>query len=177
MSNGHKTKKNALHSAPAPATNFIRNIVDADLAGNKFAARMWAGKPGLTSDHAKGRHDQAKIRTRFPPEPNGYLHIGHAKSICLNFGLARDYGGRCHLRFDDTNPAKEEQEFVDAILDSVHWLGFDYEKGYDERINKVAVKDVVAVVKKHFAHGVIATSSPAPEEKEDVSPGKKGGEE
>ena len=134
MSNGHETKKNTVHPAPAPATNFIRNIVDADLAGNKFAARMWAGKPGLASDHAKGRPDQAKIRTRFPPEPNGYLHIGHAKSICLNFGLARDYDGRCHLRFDDTNPAKEEQEFVDAILDSVHWLGFAYEKGGESNL-------------------------------------------
>ena len=71
--------------------------------------------------------DPAKIRTRFPPEPNGYLHIGHAKSICLNFGLARDYGGRCHMRFDDTNPVKEDQEYVDGILDSVRWLGFTWE--------------------------------------------------
>ena len=70
--------------------------------------------------------DPARIRTRFPPEPNGYLHIGHAKSICLNFGLASDYGGICHLRFDDTNPEKEEQEYVDAIVDAVHWLGFDW---------------------------------------------------
>src|ERR1700748_1069857 len=69
--------------------------------------------------------DPAKIRTRFPPEPNGYLHFGHAKSICLNFGLARDYGGVCHLRFDDTNPEKEEQEYVDSIIDAVKWLGFD----------------------------------------------------
>ena len=128
MSNGNESSKNATQAAPAPATNFIRNIIDADLAANKFVARKWAGKPGMARDHAGGEHDQAKIRTRFPPEPNGYLHIGHAKSICLNFGLARDYGGRCHLRFDDTNPAKEEQEFVDAILDSIHWLGFDYEK-------------------------------------------------
>ncbi|MFY9513890.1 MAG: glutamine--tRNA ligase/YqeY domain fusion protein, partial [Rubrivivax sp.] len=66
-------------------------------------------------------------RTRFPPEPNGYLHVGHAKSICLNFGLARDYGGVCHLRFDDTNPEKEEQEYVDAIIEAVHWLGFDWQ--------------------------------------------------
>ncbi|MEO7244818.1 MAG: glutamine--tRNA ligase/YqeY domain fusion protein, partial [Rubrivivax sp.] len=68
-----------------------------------------------------------RIRTRFPPEPNGYLHVGHAKAICLNFGLARDFGGVCHLRFDDTNPEKEEQEFVDAIIEMVRWLGFDWE--------------------------------------------------
>jgi glutaminyl-tRNA synthetase len=92
--------------AEKPAvSNFIRNIIDADLAAGKHAA----------------------IRTRFPPEPNGYLHFGHAKSICLNFGLARDYGGTCNLRFDDTNPEKEEQEYVDAIIDAVHWLGFSWE--------------------------------------------------
>jgi glutaminyl-tRNA synthetase len=73
--------------------------------------------------------DTAKIRTRFPPEPNGYLHFGHAKSICLNFGLALDYQGACHLRFDDTNPEKEEQEYVDAIIDAVRWLGFDWRFG------------------------------------------------
>ena len=128
MPNGHQASKSAGQAVPAPPTNFIRNIVESDLAANKFALRHWAGKPGVAGDHMSGRPDQAKIRTRFPPEPNGYLHIGHAKSICLNFGLARDYAGRCHLRFDDTNPAREEQEFVDAILESVHWLGFDYER-------------------------------------------------
>ena len=65
--------------------------------------------------------------TRFPPEPNGYLHIGHAKSICLNFGLAQEFGGRCHLRFDDTNPAKESQEYIDAIEADVRWLGFQWD--------------------------------------------------
>ena len=110
----------------AHVTNFIRNIIEADLAGNTYATRKWAGRPGLAADHAAGQTDHASIRTRFPPEPNGYLHIGHAKSISLNFGLANDYGGRCHLRFDDTNPEKEEQEYVDSIIDSIHWLGFDY---------------------------------------------------
>jgi glutaminyl-tRNA synthetase len=84
--------------------DFVREIVAADLAS--------------------GRH--ASVVTRFPPEPNGYLHIGHAKSICLNFGIAREFGGRCHLRFDDTNPTKEEQEYIDAIQQDVRWLGFDW---------------------------------------------------
>ncbi len=87
------------------ATHFIRNIIEEDNRTGK-----WNGR----------------VETRFPPEPNGYLHIGHAKSICLNFGLARDYDGICHLRFDDTNPEKEEQEYVDSILDAVRWLGFDW---------------------------------------------------
>jgi glutaminyl-tRNA synthetase len=111
-----------------PAPNFIRNIVERDLDQGIYAARKWAGSPGDATHQAAGQPDPAKIRTRFPPEPNGYLHIGHAKSICLNFGLARDYDGVCHMRFDDTNPEKEEQEYVDSITDTVQWLGFGWEK-------------------------------------------------
>lgn len=93
-----------LHVESTPS-HFIRNIIEEDNRSGK-----WNGR----------------VETRFPPEPNGYLHIGHAKSICLNFGIARDYGGVCHLRFDDTNPEKEAQEYVDSICDSVSWLGFDW---------------------------------------------------
>jgi glutaminyl-tRNA synthetase len=110
----------------AQVTNFIRNIIEADLALGKNAARTWGGKPGPASAHASAPPDPAKIRTRFPPEPNGYLHYGHAKSICLNFGLALQYDGRCHMRFDDTNPVTEDTEYVDSILDAVKWLGFDW---------------------------------------------------
>ena len=91
-------------SDPAPVQHFIRSIVEADLASGKHAA----------------------VTTRFPPEPNGYLHIGHAKSICLNFGLALDYQGSCNLRFDDTNPEKETEEYASAIQDDVRWLGFQW---------------------------------------------------
>src|SRR5437588_848319 len=84
--------------------DFIRDIVAADLQSGR----------------------RKEVVTRFPPEPNGYLHIGHAKSICLNFGVAAEFGGRCHLRFDDTNPTKEEQEYIDAIERDVRWLGFDW---------------------------------------------------
>jgi glutaminyl-tRNA synthetase len=109
--------------------NFIRTIIDQDLAAGK---------------------NEGQVVTRFPPEPNGYLHIGHAKSICLNFGLARDYNGRCHLRFDDTNPIKEEQEYIDAIQQDVRWLGFDWGKNlfyasdYFEQIYAFAVQLIKA---------------------------------
>ena len=115
------------HTPQPPSTsNFIRQVVDADLAAGKYAERRWGGRPGPARLHAGAAPDAATIRTRFPPEPNGYLHFGHAKSICLNFGLAQQYGGVCHLRFDDTNPTKEEQEYVDSIKEAVRWLGFDW---------------------------------------------------
>ena len=94
---------------PAPGStprDFIREIIDEDQRTGKHAGR---------------------VATRFPPEPNGYLHIGHAKSICLNFGVALEYHGTCNLRFDDTNPLKEDVEYVDSIQEDVHWLGFDWE--------------------------------------------------
>ena len=116
-----------------PATNFIRNIIDADLVENK---------------------NQGRVATRFPPEPNGYLHIGHAKSICLNFGIAIDYQGTCNLRFDDTNPHKENIEFVEAIKQDVQWLGYDwgerlfYASDYFEQLYDYAVQ----LVKKGKAY-------------------------
>lgn len=112
-------------TADTKPSNFIRYIIDADMASNK--------------------HD-GRVQTRFPPEPNGYLHIGHAKSICLNFGLALDYNGVCTLRFDDTNPQKEEAEFVEAIKEDVLWLGFGfddhlyYASGYFEQLYQYAVQ-------------------------------------
>ena len=107
-------------------SHFLRQIIEKDLSQGTYAPRRWAGSPGDAAHHAKGEPDPAKIRTRFPPEPNGYLHVGHAKSICINFGLAKEYGGVCHLRFDDTNPEKEDTEYVRSIIDAVKWLGFDW---------------------------------------------------
>ena len=80
----------------------------------------------VTDDIANKKND-GRVQTRFPPEPNGYLHMGHAKSICLNFGLAKEFGGKCNLRFDDTNPEKEDTEFVDAIREDIRWLGFEWD--------------------------------------------------
>jgi glutaminyl-tRNA synthetase len=118
-------------AAPTPhAPNFLRTQIERDLEqAAQGPERRFAGQPGDAALHAQAPLDTAAIRTRFPPEPNGYLHIGHAKSICLNFGLARDYGGACHLRFDDTNPEKEELEYVEAIKEMVQWLGWRWEFG------------------------------------------------
>ena len=118
-----KNKKN--EDLAKPKLDFIRQIVAEDIKTNK-----WGGR----------------VITRFPPEPNGYLHIGHAKSICLNFGIAAEFGGRCHLRFDDTNPEKEEQEYVNSIIEDVRWLGWDwgehlyYASDYFEQMYEYAVQ-------------------------------------
>jgi glutaminyl-tRNA synthetase len=114
------------HGVPS---DFIRDIIDKDIKTNRYGGR---------------------VHTRFPPEPNGYLHIGHAKSICLNFGIAAQYKGLCNLRFDDTNPTKEEQEYVDSIVDSVRWLGFDwqdrlfYASDYFQQMHDYAVQLIKA---------------------------------
>ncbi len=119
-------------SGDAPkASNFLRQIIESDLAQGTYASRRWAGSPGDAAHHAQGAPDPARIRTRFPPEPNGYLHVGHAKSICLNFGLARDYGGVCHTRFADPNPAQDDTEYVNSILDAIQWLGFHWNQAPD----------------------------------------------
>ena len=116
-------------SEQATPSDFIRDIIDKDIKIDKYGGR---------------------VHTRFPPEPNGYLHIGHAKSICLNFGIAAQYKGLCNLRFDDTNPTKEEQEYVDSILDSVRWLGFDwgdrlyYASDYFDQMHDYAVQLIKA---------------------------------
>ena len=113
-------------------SNFIKEIINKDLEIGKCN----------------------EVHTRFPPEPNGYLHIGHAKSICLNFGLAKEYGGKCNLRFDDTNPSKEEIEYVDSIIEDIKWLGFDWEdrlfyaSDYFEQLYEYAVK----LIKKGSAY-------------------------
>ncbi|WP_343292786.1 glutamine--tRNA ligase/YqeY domain fusion protein [Vandammella animalimorsus] len=111
--------------AEAKPSNFLRQAIEHDLAQGTYAQRRWGGSPGDGAHHAAGMADPAPVRMRFPPEPNGYLHLGHAKSIWLNFSLAQAYGGACHLRFDDTNPEKEEQEYVDSIRELVQWLGYD----------------------------------------------------
>src|SRR6195256_2889765 len=122
--------------APKPGeggpVDFIRAIIDEDLAA--------------------GRH-HGRVATRFPPEPNGYLHVGHAKSICLNFGIAEERGGICNLRFDDTNPTKEDVEYVDAIKEDVAWLGFRwaeelYASDYFERLYQCAVE----LIRKDLAY-------------------------
>ena len=133
--------------------DFIRDIVQADLDAKRYS----------------------RIVTRFPPEPNGYLHIGHAKSIALNFGIAQEFAGRCHLRFDDTNPTKEEQEYIDSIQADVHWLGYDwgsdlfYASDYFERLYGWAEELIgagLAYVDDHGKH--IGWISIAPQQHEIV---------
>ncbi|MEZ5491798.1 MAG: glutamine--tRNA ligase/YqeY domain fusion protein [Gammaproteobacteria bacterium] len=123
---GNKTQDSQLPSkSPKSPSNFIRHLIEHDLSSGKYGGR---------------------VHTRFPPEPNGYLHIGHAKSICLNFSLAEEYGGHCNLRFDDTNPAKESQEYVDAIKENILWLGFQwhgevrYASNYFEKLYQFALQ-------------------------------------
>ena len=114
------------------STNFIRNIIDKDLL--------------------EGRHKS--VITRFPPEPNGYLHIGHAKSICLNFGTASDYEGYCNLRFDDTNPSKEDIEYVNSIKNDVEWLGFSWnnEVKFSSNYFNIFYDSAIELIKKELAY-------------------------
>ncbi|HWL63465.1 MAG TPA: glutamine--tRNA ligase/YqeY domain fusion protein [Steroidobacteraceae bacterium] len=147
-------------SPAPPAGNFIRQIIETDLAAGRYAARRWSGQPAFAARQAGGPADPQRIRTRFPPEPNGYLHLGHAKSICLNFGMALEFGGACHLRFDDTNPTREEQQFVDAIIDSVHWLGFDWGPHLYYASNYFAEMHQCAVALIERGHAYVDSQSP-----------------
>src|SRR4051812_31077577 len=110
-------------------------------------------RAAVAEDTAAGRFG-GQVRTRFPPEPNGYLHIGHAKAICIDFGIAQEFGGKCNLRFDDTNPVKEDTEYVDAIKEDIHWLGFDWEErefyasDYFDQLYEFAIK----LIKKDKAY-------------------------
>ncbi|MBC7816993.1 MAG: glutamine--tRNA ligase, partial [Planctomycetaceae bacterium] len=110
MSSSEQTPSADNPVTPERSLNFIEQIVEEDLRTNRYGGRV--------------------VQTRFPPEPNGYLHIGHAKSICLNFGLAKKYGGKCNLRFDDTNPTTEDTEYVDSIQEDVRWVGFNWDGLY-----------------------------------------------
>src|SRR5512137_2750629 len=120
-----KESENMPLSDASSSTDFIREIIDNDNKTNKHGGR---------------------VATRFPPEPNGYLHIGHAKSVCLNFGIAAQYGGACNLRLDDTDPSGESLEYVDSIIEAVRWLGFEWEdrlyfaSDYFERLYQYAVQ-------------------------------------
>ncbi|MGC2063791.1 MAG: glutamate--tRNA ligase family protein, partial [Thermodesulfovibrionales bacterium] len=122
---GDRPENTGGQQEPGLSSHFIREIVTGDLKAGK---------------------NNGAVITRFPPEPNGYLHLGHAKSICLNFGLAEEFRGRCHLRFDDTNPTKEEVEYIDSIQEDVHWLGFDwgdhlyFASDYFEKLYEYAVQ-------------------------------------
>src|SRR6186713_1436622 len=126
--------------AEEKSLNFLEEIIESDLENGKYT----------------------NIATRFPPEPNGYLHLGHAKSICLNFGMALEFAGACHLRFDDTNPTREEQQYVDAIIDAVRWLGFDWGPHLYFASNYFAAMHqcAVALVERGFAY----VDSQSPEE-------------
>ena len=128
-----KAPSEAVPSSPTPnesaPSNFLRDRIIEDIRTRKYG--------------------DAPIQTRFPPEPNGYLHIGHAKAICIDFGLADEFGGRTNLRFDDTNPEKEETEYVDSIIADVRWLGFDpeqivYASDYFDQLYEWAIKLIKA---------------------------------